>query len=252
MKLWFQRILYSLCIACRPHRSRTVRLAFPLLLLSVGFFGAATIVKDFENASYLLLDPSTNVITEGEPFSLEVYVYAHEPVNAIDISIAYPSSQAQVTSVDAGASVITLWTEEPYIKNNTVYLSGGTFRKGFQGEHFIARINAIAKKSGVANIEAKNIRLLAGDGAGSEVSVTDARGQNSVQIQIANENGEVVGAVSVIKILSDIDGDGKVDLRDISIFMAAWRNRDIIYDFNGDGKMTFRDFGILLSDSFFK
>ena len=61
-----------------------------------------------------------------------------------------------------------------------------------------------------------------------------------------------MGDIRVIKIISDIDGDGTVTLKDVSIFMAAWRNQDVIFDFNGDGKMTFRDFGIILSDSFFK
>ncbi len=250
MKLWLQRILYRFCVACRPHSSRTVRVAFPLILVSVGLVGAATVLT--QNTSYLVLNPSKNAIQEGDRFSIDVFVFAHQPVNAIDISIAYPPSQATITGIDAGASVITLWTEEPYFENNTVYLRGGTFRKGFQGQHFIARINAEAKQSGIASIEAENIRLLAGDGSGSEVAVTSQQGQSSVQIQIANENGEVAGSVNIIKIISDIDGDGKVDLRDVSIFMSAWRNKDIIYDFNGDGRMTFRDFGIILADSFFK
>ena len=82
-------------------------------------------------------------------------------------------------------------------------------------------------------------------------------GQNdksSVNLYIYDENTslESIGVNVAIKIITDIDGDGKVSLKDISAFMAAWANKDVSYDFNGDGKMTFRDFSIILADFFFK
>lgn len=249
MRTWLHRQLYRFLVLYRPHHSRTVRLAFPLVAFSVLFFGAASILSTTE--SYVILEPSTNTIKEGEQFSIDVLIYAHEPVNAIDLAIAYPNAQAEITGIDAGQSVITLWTRDPYFKDNTVYLQGGTYRRGFIGEHFVARIDAVAKKSGVANIEAENIRLLAGDGSGSEVSVGNEEG-NSVQIRITNEAGEVAGEIKVIRILTDIDGDGEVSMNDVLSFMDAWRNQQVIYDFSGDGKMSFRDFAIILSDSFFK
>lgn len=249
MRTWLQRQFYRLLVMYRPHHNSTVRLAFPLVAFSVLFFGAASILSTTE--SYVVLEPSTNTIKEGEQFSVDVLIYAHEPVNAIDLAIAYPNSQAEITGIDAGESVITLWTKDPYIKDNTVYLQGGTYRRGFIGEHFVARIDAVAKKSGVAKIEAENIRLLAGDGSGSEVSVANEEG-NSVQIRITNEAGEVAGEIKVIRILTDIDGDGEVSMNDVFTFMDAWSHQRVVYDFSGDGKMTFRDFAIILSDSFFK
>lgn len=250
MKLWFQRILYKFCVSCQPHDSRTVRFAFPILLLSVAFLGAATITST--TSSYLILESSKTSIKEGEQFSLDVIVYAHEPVNAIDLAIRFPKSQLEVTNIDAGESVITLWTEEPYFENNTAYLRGGTYRKGFEGEHFVARIDARAKQSGIAQVTAESVRLLAGDGSGTEIPIDSSSGVESVAVRIANQNGEIVGGVDVIRILTDIDGDGEVDLADISAFMAAWHNRDVVYDFSGDGKMTFKDFAIILSDAFYK
>lgn len=248
MKTWFKRILYTFCVACRPHTSRTVRVAFPLLLISIGLLGASTIVS--EDSSYLMLNPSVNTLKEGEPFSIDVHVFAHEPINAIDITIAYPKEQVDVTAIDTGQSVITLWTEDPYIEDNTAHLRGGTFRKGFLGDHFIARIDAVAKQSGIANISAESVKLLAGDGAGTEIELSENAGQNNVQIRIANENGEIRGDVSVVRVLTDIDGDGVVNLKDISMFMAAWFSRDVLYDFSGDNSMTFKDFSIILAESF--
>ncbi len=250
MKIWLKRILYRLYVGYKPINSRTVRYAFPLLFFSIAALGAATIIST--DASYLTLKSSVSTVQEGQQFSVDVRIYAHEPVNAVDIAIAYPKSQVEITGIDAGQSVITLWTKDPYIQNNTAYFQGGTYRKGFQGDHFIARIDGVAKKSGIAKITAENVKLLAGDGQGTEISVSDSDGKQQVQVSIANKNGEIVGDIRIIKIITDIDGDGQVTLKDVSVFMAAWREQAIIYDFNGDGKMTFRDFGIILSDSFFK
>lgn len=216
--------------------------------MTIAILGAATITS--ESTSYLILETTAKNLKEGEVFSLDVKVYAHKPVNAIDLAIAYPKSQIQVRGIDSGESVITLWTKDPYVENNTVYLSGGTFRKGFVGEHFIARINAIALKSGSADIVAENIQLLAGDGSGTEIPVSNT--DSAVRVQIANKEGELVGSVNVTKIITDIDGDGKVDFTDILQFMSAWFGGEIVYDFSGDGKMTFKDFSIILSDAFTK
>jgi hypothetical protein len=246
MKLWAQRILYRICVTCRPHNSRTVRIAFPLLLVSLVFLGASTISST--NSSYIILETAATALQEGEAFTLDVYVFAHQPVNAIDITLAYPKDQLLVRNVSTGQSVITLWTREPYVENNTVFLQGGTYRQGFSGKHFIARINGVALQSGVADIVAKNVKLLAGDGSGTEIKTED--GEASVRVRVANENGEIMGQVEVVKIITDIDGDGKVSMADILRFMEAWFARDAVYDFNGDGRMTIRDFSIILAESF--
>ena len=92
--------------------------------------------------------------------------------------------------------------------------------------------------------------LLAGDGSGSEVSVTEA-GDETVTLFVSNTDGAVGGDFAV-SITTDIDGDGDVSLDDVGSFMNAWRDRKVIYDFNNDNRMNFTDFAIILSDSFFK
>jgi len=49
----------------------------------------------------------------------------------------------------------------------------------------------------------------------------------------------------------DLDNDGKVTLKDVSIFMSNWHSKAVIYDFNGDGRMNFIDFSIILARAFF-
>ena len=250
-----QKVIQNFFAPYRPNKSRTVRFAFPLLFAVSALLGAAVI--DSENQSYIHIEISDSTVKEGEVFSIDVYVSAHTPINAVDLAVDFPKDQVEVTGIDVGQSVITIWTVEPYVEDNTVILKGGTFRKGFKGDHLIATVKARAKTSGLATFEVSEILLLAGDGSGSEVEVSSS-GEETTQLYIANEDGTfstggvgAAGQVSV-RIITDIDGDGSVTLGDVSRFMVAWSSKTTIFDFNGDSRMTFRDFGILLADVFNK
>lgn len=225
----------------------TVRYAFPLVLVTAVFASLASVIS--ENSSFVTIRASTEKVVQDQQFTIDILVSAHVPVNAVDLVISYPEDKLVVDSVDTGTSVITLWTEQPYAKDGNIYLRGGTFRKGFVGEHTIARIKAHATEAGEARILIKETQLVAGDGLGSEVKVTDTG--NEVKIAVTGSDGIIKGEAT-ISVVSDIDGDGDVDLKDISAFMSAWFTKASTFDFNGDGKMTFRDFSILLAESFFK
>jgi hypothetical protein len=157
----------------------------------------------------------------------------------------------EVTGVDRGQSVLTIWTEDPIIENDKVILRGGTFKKGFIGEHKVATINVKAKQSGKSEFIASNVTLLAGDGRGTPVTVSESN-DSSLSLMIYDENAspEDIGIDVSVTILTDIDGDGKVSLKDVSSFMGAWASKSKTFDFNGDGKMSFRDFSIILADVF--
>ena len=231
--------------------SATVRFMFPTVFVAVVLLSTAATLLD-TNVSYIRLATFATAVQAGERFSVDVYAYAHVPVNAVDITIQFDPTAVEVLAVDRGQSVLTTWTEDPVVKNGTVILRGGTFRRGFVEEHKIATIDLSAKKTGQSEFKAANVMLLAGDGAGSPVSVAEAL-DSTVSFYIYDENtdpGRIAIDVSV-KILSDIDGDGKVTLTDISAFMAAWHAKDKMYDFNGDGRMSFRDFSIILANFFF-
>lgn len=254
-----KRILYFFNGAQQANSSPTVRYAFPVVLGAIAFLGAQAIVS--QSATEIRIVPSTNSVRAGEVFSLDVYVSAATEVNAVDLELSFPAAQMKVSGIDTGESVITLWTEEPYVKENVVFLRGGTFRRGFVGEHLIATINAKALDSGIAKITVDDFMLLAGDGSGSEVTVLED-GIDTAQVYIAQKDGTftpgtepstgtVSGSVTV-SVTTDIDGDGEVDLGDVSRFMSAWFNKATIFDFNNDGAMSFTDFGIVLSDSFFR
>ncbi len=224
-----------------------MKYAFPLVLVTALFAGLASVVS--ENSSYITIRTEAENVAEGEQFLIDIIATVHIPVNAIDLTIQYPDDKMVIESIDTGTSVITLWTEEPYAKDGNIFLRGGTFRKGFIGEHTIARIKAHATKSGEARILIKESQLVAGDGLGTIVPVHESDTYNEVKILVRSSDGIIAGEAS-ISVVSDTDGDGDVDLKDIATFMTAWFTRGSVFDFNGDGRMTFKDFSILLAESF--
>lgn len=234
----------------KSNKSRTVRFVFPAVFSIAVAVSAATLTGG--DVSYVRLETTDNVIEAGSRFTVDVYAYAHTAVNAVDVTLRFDPSAVEVIGVNRGQSVITIWTEDPVIKSDSVTLRGGTYRRGFIGEHKIASVDLRAKQTGQSNFKATDVVLLAGDGRGSPVAVAEA--QNSVvNLYVYDENTkpESIGIDVKVKILSDIDGDGKVTLKDISAFMAAWHNKDKFFDFNGDGRMSFRDFSIILANFFF-
>lgn len=217
-----------------------------MVLSTALVLGLAAVVSD--KGSFITIETPSETVTTGQDFFITVKVTAHTPVNAIDIALSYPQNRLEIESIDTGTSVITLWAEEPKAEGGIITLRGGTFKRGFLGEHTVARIRAVAKESGLAYVRTSEARLVAGDGLGTEVVVRESG--SSAEVTVSGEPGTLV-ATGELTIVTDIDGDGKVDIRDISAFMAAWFTREKTFDFNGDGRMTIRDFSILLADSFF-
>ncbi len=246
MRYTFAKIIRWYRKRTRPHGA-TVRYAFPAVIaLSAVVSFAATLLSD---TSYVRISTVPKHVVAGEEITISVFASAHVPTNAVDLKIAYPEEQLDINSIDTGESVLTIWTEEPYAKDGFIHLRGGVFRKGFLGEHLVARIKARAIESGEAHIVASETVFLAGDGKGTAVAVTHT-GSEKASVHI-DEAGTLKSLVT-IGIVTDIDGDGDVDISDIQDFLLAWRNSQSAFDFNGDGKMTFRDFGILLAHAFLR
>lgn len=246
MRAWLTRLLFPTYY--RTRNRGQVRYAFPIIALTALFAGLASVVT--QNASYIAVSTTPSSVKEGESFMIEVRAYASTPVNAVDITLSYPQNQISIEGIDKGTSVISLWAEEPHAKDGKIYLRGGVFQKGFLGEHPIARIKARATATGAAHVSLSSASLIAGDGNGTEVSV-DRTDKDTTKIFVTSADGALKG-VADVALITDIDGNGRVDINDISDFMSAWFTRGKVLDFNNDGKMNFRDFSILLSDSFFK
>ena len=222
---------------------------FPVLMTATAALAASALTG--ADTSFVRLVPSDRVVEAGDRFTVTVYAVAHRPVNAVDISLAFAETDVSVLGIDTGQSVITLWREEPVARDGTITLSGGTYQRGFSGEHRLATINLIAQRSGRTTIAADSISLLAGDGSGEAVSTSESPDDSlAVYVHDADEDPERIRAEMAVRIKTDLTKDGRVTLRDISVFMSAWRSRDTTYDFNNDGRMSLRDFSIILADYF--
>lgn len=246
---FFRRALAKIFPTLGLRNSATVRYAFSFLFVFAAIASIATVSGT--KGSYIKIIPSTTEVEVGTQFTLIVYVFADAPVNALDISIMYPEANIEVLGIDKGDSVITLWTEEPFIKNGAVVLRGGTYKRGFVGEHKVATINVKAKVAGSAKFLAGDVSLLAGDGKGTSVKTDTSRATITTTAYAAGTKpaGAFSGSATFV-VVTDIDGDGVVSLRDISAFMANWASKAQKFDFNNDGAMTFRDFSIILADFF--
>ncbi len=233
----------------QSRKTSTIKYMFPLVLGFFAMLGASVISTE---ESYIRLEPSQTAVMKGERFSIDIYASAHVPVNAIDITIDFSPDKVEIISVDKGLSVLNIWTQEPKIENSSITLGGGTFRRGFVGEHLVATIKAEAKFNGMTEFLVRDAELLAGDGKGTPVAVsgTGEASKTSFYIYDQNEDPASISANLGISINADIDGDGKVTLRDISSFLSAWGGKSVTYDFNSDGKMNFIDFSIILAKSF--
>lgn len=250
---FFRRVLNKVFPTLGLKNSPTVRYAFSFLFVFAAIASIAAVSSS--KGSYVKVVPSANMVEVGTQFTLEVYVFADAPINAVDLSVLYPEAQVEVLGIDKGESVITLWTEEPSVKDGAVILRGGTYKRGFVGEHKIATINLKAKTAGSAQFLAGTVNLLAGDGKGTSVKADTSRAKITTNVYAAGEkpvgNMTLEGEVSFL-VITDIDGDGAVTLTDISSFMANWTSQERKFDFNNDGQMTFRDFSIILFDYFTK
>jgi hypothetical protein len=247
-----RKVLVQFWNKVRYRKRGTVRTMFSFSILGVLLMLGASVITGTE-ASYIKLVADKNTVIAGDTLSFDVYAYAHVPVNAVDITVRFEADAVEVTGVDRGQSVLTIWTEDPIIESDKVILRGGTFRKGFVGEHKIATVNVKAKQSGQSNFFATNVLLLAGDGQGTPVKVVESN-DSKVGVYIYDENAtpDQIGIDVAVSIVTDVDGDGVVSLKDVSAFMGAWTNQSRIFDFNGDGKMSFKDFSIILADAVLK
>lgn len=237
----------------RPHQRGPVRRMFSggiIATLAVGLLAAVSLSTQSSSVS-IQLPGGGSTVTVGESFQVEVVVDAQEPINAVEIDLLYPEKYLVVEQIREGESVLTIWTEKPTAENGVIHARGGTFRRGFSGEHRIFALTARATQAGTFSIRPQQILLLAGDGSGTEVTLSasdvpplqlTAEGLGGVEVDDIDETTSKGGV--------DINGDGEVSMQDISIFMSAWGNQETVYDFTGDNRMSFSDFSVILARFF--
>ena len=91
-------------------------------------------------------------------------------------------------------------------------MRGGTYQKGFIGEHKIATIKARAKATGQAKFIAGSVKLLAGDGKGSDVEAETAAVAETTIVPVGELPAAAFKGTGAVVVVTDIDGDGVISL----------------------------------------
>ena len=115
---------------------------------------------------------------EGKEFGIEknfeVKVFLNtegENVNAIEGEIVFPTSTLEFQEIRDGVSFVSLWIKKPSFYGNSVIFSG-ILPGGYEGNQtYLFSFVLKGKEVGEATIDAKNMRVLRNEPAGSPVSV---------------------------------------------------------------------------------
>lgn len=201
------------------------------------------------------LDPAQGWPELNETFSVKVLVDADTPVNVFKGDIEFDADYLEINSIDYSDSVADLWTTEPWYSNGegTLNFAGGTTKiGGFTGTDTVILINFTTKKVGSAKVKFSDIRILKHDGLGSDTTNPDPI---DALFNIDNIKSETVtkksgNDVDIFVIATanptDINGDGKQTIADVSIFMSDLITQNKRSDLNGDGKVNLTDLSTLI------
>jgi hypothetical protein len=224
-----------------------------LSIVSVLFVPVATVpLADMH------IEPRTGVTVLEDMFTVDVMVIAHTPVNVFRGEVQFDHTKLVVDSIDYNTSVANFWAERPWYENGngTINFIGGTTQKGgFLGEGSLIQITFRSLVAGEALIRVTDARILEHDGLGTDVplarpldalflvedSVIDAE-------TIATPESSQAKFAVVTKLSStDLNGDGKQTIADMSIFMLGMFGNDPRLDFNADGEVDTKDLSIIMS-----
>ena len=235
--------------------------AIPLVagafLAFIAFIGAYTIPLITTEKTDFYMAPKAGVHPIGETFVVALKVKSSVPVNVFSGEISFDNEVISVESIDYNTSIANLWAERPWYSNGDGtlnFIGGTTARGGFTGDDTIVLVTFMTIAEGEAKIEISEVRILAHDGLGTEVTL------NTPIDAIFTVDDTVLDSSTVVKknnidssftVVSelpnpDLNGDGRVNFKDVSIFMLNMLGNDPKYDLNGDGAVNSDDLSILL------
>ena len=220
----------------------------------IGVFFSTSILQPIASMEIL---PKTEFAPIGNKIRINVVVKAQEPVNVFAGQLLFDSAVLEVDSIDYNTSIADLWAEEPWYSNGdgTLNFAGGTTRPGgFTGSGDLITVIFKTKEIGDGSIGIQNPRILRHDGAGTDVELKDVV-ESTVHVESPYEEKNLITqsssgntyTVTPQKPDTDLNGDGKQSIADVSIFMFNLTSDDARYDFNFDGEVGIKDLAILLS-----
>ncbi len=232
-------------------------LAASALVALLSMVGLLTLPREPSQAD-MRIEPSVGSIVEGNTFSATIVVSADVPVNVFAGEIHFNPKVLQVVSIDYNTSIADIWAELPWYENGegTLNFAGGTTEPGgFRSTGGLITVTFQTIGPGVTTLKLQDALILAHDGLGSEVAIgqpLDAVfeiGEEKLAAQtVATPASKAsVVAISTESPSTDLNGDGRQTIADMSIFMLHIMGTDVRYDFNQDGKVNTTDLSILMT-----
>lgn len=221
--------------------------------------GAGALMSSLgEPTADMHVEPRSGTRTVGETFVVDVVVEAREPVNVFAGNLLFDPNILTVESIDYNTSIADLWAERPWYSNGdgTLNFIGGTTQPGgFVGNGSLISITFRTDAVGQAAISMEEVRILRHDGLGSDALVAEPIDaiftveDEELQQQIVVQKSAVGPEITVLPEppSTDLNGDGKQSIADVSIFMGHLVSQDMRSDFNGDGTVNTADMSILLN-----
>jgi len=234
-----------------------------LIVLALGAVSALTYLG--LNANVMLglpqadmsIVPHQVMVSPDETFSIDIIVSSNVAVNVFAGDISFDPSIVRIDKIDYNTSIADLWAELPWYHNGdgTLHFGGGTTEPGgFVGEGSLITITFRTLQTGSGSIVIEGARILQHDGLGTDVALTPSI---DAIITITNdpETREIYYTkgtqasflVTQNKRSTDLNGDGKQTIADLSIFMTSLATQNLRADFNEDGKVTIADLSILMN-----
>ena len=233
----------------------------PIALLAGVMVGAMSLLAAFvltESASNadMRIETRTQNVRVGDTFTADVVVEARVPANVFAGELLYDPSILQVVSINYNTSVANLWAEKPWYDNGagTLNFGGGTTKsEGFTGTSLLLSTTFRTIKPGNGTLSLKDARILLHDGLGTDATLGAPIDTVLAIEEFASTTNMVLESPSAAhyqiydtKPSPDLNGDGKIGIADVSIFMMHFHSNDHRYDFNSDGNVNLKDLNILL------
>jgi hypothetical protein len=204
----------------------------------------------------LELKSSTHNSIVGEEFTVDIVVTSDLPVNAFRGLVSFNEEVLAVTKIDYNTSLADLWAITPWYKNGagTIEFAGGTTRTGgFTGTEKLLSITFTALSPGNGELVLNDTQILQHDGYGTDTLLVDYIDTifviaSSTPTEIIEHSTMTIAHITVLeqRPRPDLNQDGKINIKDISIFLLHLSQADRRADFNNDGRVTTADLSILL------
>ncbi len=230
-----------------PYLASFRTLVIGLTAVAGGLMATASLSQQTPAAMYI--SPSTATVVQGDEQQFSIMVESLEPVNAFTGEITFDNTHFRVTNISYNTSIADLWVEEPWYNrsDNSIYFAGGTTAaNGFSGQGTLLTVTLRADRAGDTTLALRNPRIMAHDGLGTDVNLTAPLDRlftidtTPYAVPLPTPDKKPVTIVPATPPL-DINQDGEIGFRDVSILLLRLGGTDARYDFNGDGSVTWTD-----------